>query len=100
MLLEGRKHPRTPERFLVQIVAVHDPLLMGLATVENVCPNGVRLASERSWELGSQVNVEAIAGGLRARARVVYCKTVGFKKFLVGLYLITRDNGQVKAFRE
>ena len=31
MLLEGRKQPRTPERLLMQISAVRDPLLTDLA---------------------------------------------------------------------
>ena len=31
MPIEGRKQPRTPKRFLVQISAVHDPLLEELA---------------------------------------------------------------------
>ena len=82
MLLEGRKHPRTSERFLVQVSSAHDP-------------RGAS-ATERSWELGSHVDVEAIARELRARACVVYCKALGPKKFAVGLNLITREDGQAK----
>ena len=48
MLLEGRKHTRTAERFLVQVSSVHDPRLTELASVENQSPNGVRVATERS----------------------------------------------------
>ena len=40
MLREGRKQPRTPERFLVQISAVHDPLLEELAVVRVLLRNG------------------------------------------------------------
>ena len=83
MLLEGRKHTRTAERFLVQVSSVHDPRLTELASVENQSPNGVRLATERSWELGSHVDVKAV-GNLKVRARVVYCRALGLKKFAVG----------------
>ena len=96
MLLEGRKHPRTAERFLVQVSSVHDPLIIELASVENLSFSGARLATKRSWELGSHVEVKAIAHKLKARARVVYCKAIGPDKFAVGLNIIARDDGQAK----
>jgi hypothetical protein len=91
MLLEGRKDLRTGERFLVQLSSVHDPLLMELASVENQSPSGVRLATERSWELGLHVDVKSVAAGLNARARVVYCKALGPKKFVVGLNILSHE---------
>lgn len=94
MLLEGRKHPRNIERFLVQVSSVRDPLLTDLASVENQSLNGVQLATERSWELGSHVDVKAVARNLKARARVVYCNALGPKKFVVGLNILSRDRGQ------
>lgn len=96
MLLEGRKHPRSAERFLAQVSSVHDPLLSELASVENQSPYGVRLATERSWELGSHVEVKSVVGDLKARARVVYCMVLGPKKFVVGLNIISRDAEQAK----
>lgn len=96
MLLEGRKHLRTGERFLVQVSSVHDPLLTELASVENQSPGGVRVATERSWELGLHVHVKSVAGDLTARARVVYCKSLGPKKFIVGLNILSRDSDQPK----
>ena len=97
MLLEGRKHPRKAERFLVQVSSVHEPLLTELALVENQSPSGVRVASERQWELGSHVDVRFIVGDLKARARVVYCMALGPKKFAVGLNIIlSRDQEQPK----
>lgn len=94
MLLEGRKHPRTAEHFLVQVSSVHDPISTGLASVENQSPYGLRLATERSWELGSHLDVKSVAGKLKARARVVYCVLLGHKKFAVGLNILTRDGEQ------
>ncbi|HEY6944426.1 MAG TPA: hypothetical protein VI431_04740 [Candidatus Acidoferrum sp.] len=96
MLLEGRKHSRTAARFLVQVSSVHDPLLTELASVENQSPYGVRLATQRSWELGSHVDVESVAGNVKARARVVYCTVLGYKKFVVGLNILSRGDEQAK----
>ena len=97
MLLEGRKHLRTGDRILVQVSSVREPLSTELASVENQSPSGVRLATERSWELGSHVEVRSAGGDLKARARVVYCKALGPKKFAVGLNILSRDSDQPKA---
>jgi len=91
--LKSRKQPRTPERFLMQISAVRDPLLTDLASVENLSPRGVRVTSERAWELGTHVDVKSRAVGLTARARVVYCQAVNAKTFAVGLNFLTQTHG-------
>ena|SRR5215469_5877907 len=88
MLLEARKQPRIPERFLMQISALHDPHLTDLGCVENLSPRGVRVTSGRSWELGSHVDVKSHVVELRARARVVYCQPVDAKTFAVELNFI------------
>lgn len=62
--------------------------------VENQSPSGVQLATERSWESGLHVHVKSVAGDLTARARVVYCKALGPKKFIVGLNILSRDSDQ------
>lgn len=97
MLLEGRKHPRSSERLLVQVSSVLDPLLTDLAFVQNQSSNGLQLATERSWELGSHVDVKAVAGNLKARARVVYCNALGPRKFVVGLNILSRDREQASS---
>ena len=81
MLLEGRKQPRTAERLLVQISAVRDPRLYELASIENRSLNGLRVATERPWELGSHVEVKSYTGELKGRARVVYCQALGEKSY-------------------
>ena len=91
MLPEGRKHSRSAERFLVQLSSVREPLVTEMALVENQSPSGVKLATERSWELGSHVDLKSVAGDLKARARVVYCTVLGRKKFVVGLNILSRD---------
>lgn len=92
MLSEGRKHPRTKERFLVQACSVFDPSLAGLASVENQSPDGLRLVTELPWELGAHMDLESVAGNLqnlKARTRVVYCQVVGPKRFVVGLNILS-----------
>jgi len=96
MFLEGRRHPRTAERFLVQVSSVEDPHLTELASVENYSLNGARVASERSWELGSHVDLKSVAGSLKGRALVVYCQALGPRKFVVGLNIFSRDGEQAK----
>jgi hypothetical protein len=96
MLLEGRKHSRRAARFLAQVSSVHDPLLTELASVENQSPHGVQLATERSWELGSHVEVKFVVDNVKVRARVVYCAALGHKKFVVGLNILSRDGEQGK----
>jgi hypothetical protein len=89
-MLDARRHPRTPERFLVQISGVHDPHVVGeLASVENISSHGVRVATERSWEAGSHVELKSPTGNTWARARVVYCLPHSPKGFAVGLDFLT-----------
>lgn len=57
----------------------------------------MRLATERSWELGSHVDVKFVASNLKIRARVVYCNFLGYKKFIVGLNVLSRESEQSKA---
>ena len=99
MLPEGRKHPRAGPRFRVEVSSVRNTLVTELASVENQSPNGLQLATTRSWELGLHVDVKSVAGNLgnlNVRTRVVYCKALGPKKFLVGLDILSREGGQAK----
>lgn len=84
-MFEGRNQARTSERFLIHLSSVHDPFLNELASVENISSSGVRVATERSWELGSQVNLKSVGRDLKVSARVVYCRAIGRNKFAVGL---------------
>ena len=80
----------------MQVSSPHDPLIIDFASVEDLSFSGVRLATKRSRELVSHVDVIAIARVLKARARVVYCRAIGPETFAVGLDLIARDDGQAK----
>lgn len=92
-MLKGRRHPLTPERFLVQMLAVRDSRLTELATVENVSADGTRLATERSWKPGSHVILKSSStGDASVRARVVYCRAKRSKEFAVGLNFLTQTS--------
>lgn len=92
-MLEGRKNSRNPQRFLLQMSAVHDPLLAELVLVQNLSAHGMRVAAEKTWEAGCHVDVKSSVGELRARARVVYCHAVGPRAYAVGLDLLTQRDG-------
>jgi hypothetical protein len=70
---------------LVQLSSMDEPLVSELGSIENVSPQGARVATERSWNTGSLVLVKSAQGDLWARARVVYCQAVNRSEFAVGL---------------
>lgn len=70
MLLDGRKQPRTPERFLLQISAVQRPSLTDIGSVENLSRCGARVSTQHFWGPGSHVDVKSRARELSVRARV------------------------------
>ena len=91
-MLDGRKQPRTPERFVLHISAVYHPRLADIAFVENVSPRGARVSTEHFWEPGSYVYVKSRA--MTARARVVYCLPGNCNTFAAGLsFLLTTSEG-------
>ena len=79
MLAEGRKQPRTPDQFVVQISAVHDPLLTDTASVENLSSRGARVATEWFWEPVSPVHVSSTVRELSVRLKChgVHCQFAG-----------------------
>lgn len=92
MLLEGRKHPRSREQFVLEISGVYDPRMAELVSVEDVSSQGVRVAAKKAWEPGSHVHLKWPNRKEWGRARVVYCQPVDEKRFAVGLNLITQPS--------
>jgi hypothetical protein len=92
MLLEGRKQPRTPERFVVQIHAGCDPGRTELATTEDVSSGGTRLITESVWKPRSHVVLKSPPGNVWAIARVVYCQAASPKGFAVGLNFLSKPS--------
>jgi hypothetical protein len=65
------------------------------ALTENVSTHGARVVSTIPWKLNARLNLWALPGDFRARARVVYCEPLGGKSFAIGLQLLAAS-GQWK----
>ena len=55
---------------------------------ENVSMHGARVVSSKPWKRNERLNVYALPGDFRARARVVYCEPLGMNSFAIGLQLL------------
>jgi hypothetical protein len=55
---------------------------------ENVSMHGARVVSSKPWKRNERLNVYAVPGDFRARARVVYCEPLGMNSFAIGLKLL------------
>jgi len=89
MSLNGRRQPRTPEKSLLHISALHHPSLADIAFLENLSPCGARVSTEHFWDPGSHVKVMSRVRQLSATARVVYCHPGNANTFAVGLNFLT-----------
>lgn len=88
--MEGRKEKRDAARVQVLMSSLAQPLLAEQASTENVTSYGMRVQTERPWELGTIVLLKTPRGEALARARVVYCKAVEPKTFHLGLEFLGR----------
>lgn len=55
---------------------------------ENVSSHGVRVVSTNPWKRNERLNLWSLPGDFRARARVVYCESLGHRSFAIGLQLL------------
>jgi hypothetical protein len=69
----------------VRISSLRDPLATERTTTENVCSLGVRIVTQRAWELDERLWVNSLDWDLRALARVVYCQRLVDGRFGIGL---------------
>ncbi len=60
---------------------------------ENVSTHGARIVSSNPWKLNERLNLWALPGDFRARARVVYCEPLGVHSFAIGLQLLASSGG-------
>ncbi len=65
---------------------VRHPVQEGLT--ENVSSHGVRVVSSAPWKRNERLNLWSLPGDFRARARVVYCESLGHRSFAIGLQLL------------
>lgn len=58
------------------------------ALTENISAHGARVVSRNPWKLNERLNLWALPGDLRARARVVYCEPIAADNFAIGLQIL------------
>jgi hypothetical protein len=63
------------------------------ALTENVSTHGARVVSNNPWKLNERLNLWALPGDFRARARVVYCEPLEDNSFAIGLQLLAASGG-------
>jgi hypothetical protein len=63
------------------------------ALTENVSTHGARVVSNNPWKLNERLNLWALPGDFRARARVVYCEPLDDNSFAIGLQLLAASGG-------
>jgi hypothetical protein len=70
---------------------IRHPAQEGLT--ENVSTHGVRVVASTPWRRNERLNLWALPGDFRARARVVYCEPLGRHSFAIGLQLLAASGG-------
>jgi hypothetical protein len=90
--MEGRKEKRDPLRLQVLLSSLAQPLHVEQASTENINSFGMRLQTQRPWELGTIVLLKSLQDELLARARVVYCKALQSKTFGLGVKFLPRTD--------
>jgi PilZ domain len=63
------------------------------ALTENISAHGVRVVASNPWKRNERLNLWALPGDFRARARVVYCEPLGVNSFAIGLQLLASSGG-------
>ena len=88
-----RLEERTPLGVRVDLCSldVRHPAQEGIT--ENVSTHGARVVSSNPWKLNERLNLWALPGDFRARARVVYCEPLGGHSFAIGLQLLAISGG-------
>jgi len=81
----GRLEKRIRLEVPVQISSLRDSSATERATAENVCSLGVRILTQRAWELNQRLWVKLLDRDLRTLARVVYCQRLPDGRFGIGL---------------
>ena len=93
--MEGRKEKRNSQRLQVVLSSPAQPLHAEQASTEDITSYGMRVQTDRLWELGSIVLLKSPKGELLARARVVYCKPLQEKTFGLGLEFLAPANAWI-----
>ena len=81
----GRLEKRVRVDVPVWISSFRDPSATERTTAENICSLGVRILTQRAWELNERLWVKSLDGDVRTLARVVYCQRLADERFGIGL---------------
>jgi PilZ domain len=85
----GRLENRVRAVYPVYLNSDKRQVLAETAYTEDVSEHGARILSRRNWTPNERVQVESIQWGLRAVARVAYCRPAQDAEFTVGLQFLT-----------
>jgi len=86
----GRSERRIVKGVSVEIRVQDEPELERMALTENVSAHGARILVERELRPGHYVLVKFAKEGVQSQARIVYCRHVAARKFVVGIELSSR----------
>jgi hypothetical protein len=84
-----RKEKRHPQTFRLQLSSTTDVLAPESAFTENVSSHGMRVRTVRFWKPGTQTLIKSPIRELWAGARIVYCHSLSYNSFALGLELLT-----------
>jgi len=90
--MDGRREKRNRKAVLAMLSSTTEPLVVALASTENVSPRGMRVQTDRPWKPETRLLVETSQGEGSERARVVYCETLSDASFAVGLVFLARTD--------
>lgn len=91
-----RKEERNFEKLQVLLSSTAEPLPIESASTENVSSQGLCVLTERPWKQDTVLVVLSPERELWARARVVYCQTLGDNKFAIGMELLARKGAWIR----
>ena len=84
-----RKENRLPQTVRLQLSSTTDVLAPESAFTENVSSHGMRVRTVRFWEPGTEALIKSPIRELWAGARIVYCHSLSYNSFALGLELLT-----------
>lgn len=93
----GRSRARIPKKAVVELARPDASQVKETAIAENVTSQGVRVATQNIWRVGSRVLLSSTELGIQAEARVVYCQRIEKERFAVGLELLSAEKEWPKA---
>ena len=85
-----RMEERNPVTEAVLLTGVDESWVTEFTSTQNISSRGARVATLRVWQPGGRLLVKSLRSDFRARARVVYWRSVSSSRFAIGLEFLTR----------